>query len=189
MTLYTIGHGTRTAQELIEALRSFGVRLVADVRAYPRSRANPQFNEETLRQTLSSADIAYEHWPALGGRRRGRGEASPNTSWRHPAFRGYADYMMGDAFWCALDALLERSKASTTAVMCSETLWWRCHRRMIADAAIARGVDVRHIMRPGEAVAHQLPAWASIVGDRVAYDGGAPAFQAADDAGLSNTFR
>ena len=169
MTLYTIGHGTRTAQELVEALQSFDVSLVADVRAYPRSRTNPQFNSEPLRETLAKTAINYEHWPSLGGRRRGKGDASPNAAWQHPAFRAYADYMMEDAFWSALDALLGAESRVSTAVMCSETLWWRCHRRMIADAAVARGARVLHIMRPGVAVPHELPPWARIVGDRVSY--------------------
>lgn len=169
MTLYTIGHGTKAIGELIEALRSFDVQLVADVRAYPRSRTNPQFNEESLSESLASAGIAYEHVPALGGRRRGRGDASPNASWRHPAFRGYADYMMDDAFWAALDALLAQARHRVTAVLCSETLWWRCHRRMIADAAVARGAQVMHIMRPDHAVTHELPEWALKVGDRISY--------------------
>ena len=178
MTLYTIGHGMRTAQELIDALQSFDVRLVADVRAYPRSRTNPQFNEDTLRQTLASAAIAYEHWRSLGGRRRGRGDASPNAAWHHPAFRAYADYMMEDAFWSALDTLLAQAAQTVTAVMCSETLWWRCHRRMISDAAVARGAQVFHIMRPGVVVPHQLPAWAHVVGDRVSYAGASSGVQA-----------
>ena len=169
MTLYTIGHGTRTAQELIEALQSFDVRLVADVRAYPRSRTNPQFNEDVLRQTVAQAGLAYEHWRSLGGRRRGQGDASPNDAWRHPAFRAYADYMLEEAFLSALDMLLTHAAHTLTAVMCSETLWWRCHRRLIADAAIARGAQVLHIMRPGVAVPHQLPPFAHLVGDKVSY--------------------
>lgn len=118
---------------------------------------------------MPSAGIAYEHWAALGGRRRGLGAASPNTAWEHPAFRGYADYMMEDTFWQSLDALLARTTRCATVIMCSERLWWRCHRRMIADAATARGVRVLHLMKAGEAVEHVLAPVARIVGDRVVY--------------------
>lgn len=130
---------------------------------------NPQFNSEELAQTLAASNIRYEHWPSLGGRRRGLGASSPNKGWEHPAFRAYADYMMEEAFWGALDALLERAAATPTVIMCSETLWWRCHRRMIADAAMARGVQVVHILRPGNIKAHVLSAPAHIRGDRVSY--------------------
>ncbi len=143
--------------------------MLVDVRTYPRSRTNPQFNIDTLPQTLADAHIAYEHWELLGGRRRGLGAESPNMGWKHPAFRGYADYMMEDVFWIALDALLVRARDAVTAIMCSETLWWRCHRRMIADAAVARGAHVVHIMKPGVTAEHVLSPPARIVGDRVSY--------------------
>lgn len=145
------------------------MELLIDVRAYPGSRANPQFGKAALAAALQSAGIVYEHWPALGGRRRGLGEASPNAAWQHPAFRAYADYMMTDEFWSTLDELLSRAGAQTTVVMCSETLWWRCHRRLIADASTARGAQVFHIMRPGILAPHVLSPPARIVGDRVVY--------------------
>jgi hypothetical protein len=169
MTLYTIGHGTRTVEEFVQALKVKGVQLLADVRSFPRSQTNPQFNSDALAQTLAASDIKYEHWGSLGGRRRGLGPNSPNSRWEHPAFRGYSDYMMEDAFWSALDALLDQASLATTAVMCSETLWWRCHRRMIADAAVARGARVLHIMKPGIELDHVLSPPGHIIGDRVSY--------------------
>jgi uncharacterized protein (DUF488 family) len=167
--LYTIGHGTRTTDELIAALRGAGVRAVADVRAHPRSLTNPQFNRDVLGPKLAGCGIAYAHWSALGGRRRGLGAASPNVAWKNAGFRGFADYMLTDEFWFALDDLLVQAAARATAVMCSETLWWRCHRRMIADAATARGAEVAHIMKPGVVVAHVLSPAARIAGNRVSY--------------------
>jgi uncharacterized protein (DUF488 family) len=167
--LYTIGHGARPQQELIEALRSFGVTSLADVRRYPRSRANPQFNQVALSVALPNCSIEYHHWETLGGRRTGTGAQSPNAGWRHPAFRAYADFMMEAAFWETLDRLLRGARENTTSVMCSETLWWRCHRRLIADAAVARGFCVLHIMRLGTVAAHVLSPPARIVGDRVTY--------------------
>jgi len=169
MTLYTIGHGTQPLDELVELLRCHGVERVVDVRSFPRSRKNPQFNNERLASDLPAAGIAYEHAPDLGGRRRAL-RLSPNAAWEHPAFRGYADYMLEPAFWNALDVLLTSSQTTPTAVMCSETLWWRCHRRMIADAATARGAQVVHIMKAGEAAAHRLTPFARISGDRLTYD-------------------
>jgi len=145
------------------------VRAVADVRRYPRSRANPQFNGEALGTVLPAAGIGYAQHERLGGRRSATRADSPNAAWTHPAFRAYADYMMEDEFWEALDAMLRDARQDPTAVMCSETLWWRCHRRLIADAATARGFRVFHIMRPGIVAAHVLSAHSHVVGDRVSY--------------------
>ena len=172
MILYTIGHGTRTLEEFLELLRSHGVERLVDVRSYPGSRANPQFNKERLAIDLPAAGIAYAHARDLGGRRLGLADASPNRAWEHAAFRGYADYMMEPPFWNALDILLKSAQTVPTAIMCSETVWWRCHRRMIADAATARGAEARHIMKSRQAVPHQLTAFARVIGDRVSYEAG-----------------
>lgn len=169
MILFTIGHGTRPFDEFVEFVRAHGIARVVDVRSYPGSRKNPQYGKERLERTLPAAGIEYEHMLELGGRRRGLGASSPNTGWEHEAFRGYADYMMEPAFWSALDELLRKAAAEPVAVMCSETLWWKCHRRMIADAATARGAHVRHIMRTDLAAPHQLTPFAKIVGGRVAF--------------------
>jgi uncharacterized protein (DUF488 family) len=169
MTLYTIGHGRRTLGELVEALQSEQIGSVADVRRFPRSRANPQFNSDELPEKLVADGIRYKHWTSLGGRRRGLGASSPNTAWQNAAFRGFADYMMEEAFWSALDSLLGEARLTPTALMCSETLWWRCHRRLIADAAVARGVPVLHIMKPGVVAKHLLSPPARIIGNYVRY--------------------
>ncbi|HEY6358245.1 MAG TPA: DUF488 domain-containing protein, partial [Vicinamibacterales bacterium] len=174
VTLYTIGHGTRSTEDFLAMLRERGIALLIDVRAFPSSRANPQFNKDALAATLAAAGIAYEHWPQLGGRRRGLGDASPNTAWQHPAFRAYADYMMTGEFRTALDSLMARTAERPTAVMCSETLWWRCHRRLIADAAVARGADVLHLMKSGDAKPHALSPHARIAGNSVTYVGDIP---------------
>lgn len=169
MTLYTIGHGTRSIEEFVATIRGASVARVVDVRAFPRSRTNPQFNEDALAQSLAAAGIEYVHRPTLGGRRRGLGPASPNVGWQQPAFRAYADHMLSDNFWSALDEVLSQAHDRPTAIMCSETLWWRCHRRLIADAATARGATVRHLMKPGTASAHSLSPPARVVGQRVVY--------------------
>ena len=168
-TLYTVGHGTRTTLEFLDILAGFGIEVLADVRSYPRSRTNPQFDRETLAASLTGAGSQYQHWQALGGRRRGLGASSPNSAWEHPAFRGYADHMMSAEFSSALDQLLVQAAMARTVVMCSETLWWRCHRRMIADAALVRGATVRHIMKSGVTVDHALTPFARITDGRVAY--------------------
>jgi len=169
MRLYTIGHGTRSIAEFVGMLQERHIGLLVDVRAFPASRANPQFNKEALSQALAAAGIDYQHEPALGGRRRGLGDASPNLAWQHPAFRAYADYMMTDEFWSAFDALLAQAASCPTAIMCSETLWWRCHRRLIADAAVARGAHVIHLLKTHSAAEHVLAPPAHVEGDRVTY--------------------
>jgi uncharacterized protein (DUF488 family) len=171
LPLFTIGHGTRSIDDFVSLLREHRIVTVADVRSYPSSRANPQFNRDALAASLEEVGVRYDHRRELGGRRHGLGSASPNTAWTHPAFRGYADYMLQDVFWNALDDLLAEAAVQVTTVMCSETLWWRCHRRMIADAAIARGVAVMHVMKPGSVAQHELTPFAKIVERRVRYDG------------------
>lgn len=139
--LYTVGHGTRPLDELVAVLADAGVQLLVDVRRYPGSRRNPQFSRESLEGTIH----AYEWWgDTLGGRRREVSE-SHHPDLRNAAFRAYADYMDTPEFRRAFDALLARARARTTAIMCAETPWWRCHRRLIADASVLAGVDVVHL--------------------------------------------
>lgn len=167
MTLYTIGHSTRTAEELLELLRRNGVRELVDVRAFPGSRRHPHFGSEALRAFLTRAGIAYVHSPELGGRRKPRPDAAP-TAWREPGFAAYADYMTTPEFKRAVDALLERAAERPTAIMCSEAVPWRCHRSMISDAVAARGWEVLHIL--GTAVsAHTLTSFAVVDGCDVRY--------------------
>ena len=151
--IFTIGHSTRTIDELVGLLREVDVDLLVDVRAIPRSRAMPQFNADTFPDSLAAAGIGYHHLPALGGRRHHlKGEpASANTLWRVPAFRNYADYAETEGFRAGLDELLRLARDHRSAVMCAEAVWWRCHRRIIADYLVARGVPVAHIMGPGKA--------------------------------------
>lgn len=173
MTAWTIGHGTRPADELVRLLTAHGIRLLADVRTVPRSRRNPQFNRETLPATLAAADIRYAHLPGLGGLRRPRAD-SMNTAWRNAAFRGYADYMATPEFAAALDELLGLAASAPTAIMCAETVPWRCHRSLIADALLVRGVEVRHLVAGGAADPHRLTPFARVGHDRLTYPAAQP---------------
>lgn len=148
--VFTIGHSRRSADELIALLGEAGADLVADVRAFPRSRTNPQFNRDVLPETLAAAGIDYRYLPALGGRRRAGKTASPNTLWRNESFRAYADYAGTSEFRAGLDELRALAKEHRCAVMCAEAVWWRCHRRIIADYLLAQGFEVAHIMAPGK---------------------------------------
>lgn len=150
--LYTIGHSTRSVDELIEALRAWNVETVVDIRHFSRSRRNPQFNEDVLAAALRQADIAYLALPGLGGLRgRADGASSQNAGWHHAAFKNYADYATTRVFAEALETLLLRAAGSTCAVMCAEAVWWRCHRRIVADYAIAHGIRVFHIFTAAKA--------------------------------------
>jgi uncharacterized protein (DUF488 family) len=147
-TIFTIGHSTRTVAEFVALLRQVSVNLLIDVRSIPRSRTNPQFNADTLPEALFEAGIAYRHLPALGGlRHRTKGAMpSPNTLWRVAAFRNYADYAATKAFRMGLDELRALARDNCCAIMCAEAVWWRCHRRIIADYLLAEGILVSHIM-------------------------------------------
>ncbi len=148
--LFTIGHSTRTLDELIAMLREAGVTRLADVRAFPRSRMNPQFNVDTLPAALAAAGIDYRHLPALGGRRGTRADApSRNTLWNVQAFRNYADYAQTPPFRRALDDLTRLAADRPTAIMCAEAVWWRCHRRLVTDYMLVAGWHVVHLMAPG----------------------------------------
>ena len=147
-TIFTIGHSTRTIAEFVTLLRQVSVDMLVDVRSIPRSRTNPQFNADALPKALLEAGISYRHLPALGGlRHRKKGMMpSPNTFWRVAAFRNYADYAATDAFRMGLDELRALARDNCCAIMCAEAVWWRCHRRIIADYLLAEGVTVSHIM-------------------------------------------
>jgi uncharacterized protein (DUF488 family) len=149
-TIYTIGHSTRSVGELVALLREARVNLLVDVRSVPRSRTNPQFNTDTLPQVLAEAGIGYRHIRALGGlRHHPKGApASPNTLWRNNAFRNYADYAMTGPFREGLAELRALAGEHTCAIMCAEAVWWRCHRRLVADYLLTEGVPVAHIMGP-----------------------------------------
>jgi uncharacterized protein (DUF488 family) len=170
LTLYTIGHSTRTAEELIALLRTAEVERVIDVRTIPRSRRNPQFNEESLRSSLTAVGIGYQRIGRLGGLRRPRKD-SPNSGWRNESFRGFADYMQTEDFEAGLEALRASAEEGTVALMCAEAVPWRCHRSLIADALTARGAEVRHIVGGSPAKAHRLTSFARVDGRRVTYPG------------------
>lgn len=151
--IYTIGHSTRTIEEFLALLVEHEVRLLVDVRRFPGSRRHPQFGRDALAASLAEAGIAYRHEEALGGRRAGDPSAgpSPNTAWRHAAFRAYADYTATSTFQTALRRLMHDGAERRTVIMCAEAVPWRCHRRLITDALLARGVPVLDVIGAGEA--------------------------------------
>ncbi|HTU01695.1 MAG TPA: DUF488 domain-containing protein [Candidatus Sulfotelmatobacter sp.] len=173
MTLWTIGHSTRSSQEFVEILTHHGVRAVADVRRYPASRRFPHFNREPLAASLRAGGIEYESFSELGGRRPRR-PGSANTAWRDPGFQGYADYMETAAFRDGLERLVAFAAPRPTAIMCAEALWWRCHRGLIADALKAAGHTVVHIV-DGSTQDHPYTAAARIVEGRLSYRNAAEA--------------
>jgi uncharacterized protein (DUF488 family) len=160
--VYTIGHSTREFPEFLGLLESHGIRGVVDVRRYPASRRHPQYARAALEQTLTGAGIAYTHEGDLGGRRAPRPD-SPNTAWRSLSFRGYADYMDAAPFQEALERVITLARQSAIAVMCAEAVPWRCHRQLIADALVARGHEVRHILAADRADAHRLTPFARVL--------------------------
>jgi uncharacterized protein (DUF488 family) len=166
--MWTVGHSTRSGEELVALLAGHGIVRLVDVRTLPRSRRNPQFNQEALPATLEVAGIAYVHMPGLGGLRSPRPD-STNLAWRNPGFRGYADYMQTPEFATNLAALVELAGRGRAAVMCAEAVPWRCHRSLLADALAVRGVRVEHILSPGLAEPHALTAWAHVEGTTVTY--------------------
>ncbi len=170
MILYTIGHSTRALEEFLRLLDGEGIVHVADVRAYPVSLRYPHFNREPLASALAALGVGYSHHAALGGRRTPAPD-SPNAGWRNAGFRGYADHMRTSEFGSALEALLVVARETPTAVMCAEAVPWRCHRSLIADAVVARGGSVRHILDAG-ARPHLLHDFAVVRGEMVTYPSG-----------------
>jgi uncharacterized protein (DUF488 family) len=168
--VWTIGHSTRTLARLVELLRVHGVTRVVDVRRFPRSRRHPHFDTAALARDLPAAGIAYSHAPGLGGFRRARPD-SINTGLRNTSFRGYADYMQTDEFAHHLAGLLVAAAEAPTAIMCAESVPWRCHRSLIADALVAQAVDVRHIIDERHAEPHTLTSAARVESGRVTYPG------------------
>ena len=169
-SIWTVGHSTRGVEEFIELLRGYEVEAVADVRRYPASRRHPRFNQERLSASLVGARIAYLPLRELGGRRRPLPD-SRNTAWRNESFRGYADYMESDEFRSGIERLLGLARDKRTAVMCSEVLWWRCHRALIADYLKAKGVSVVHILSPEKSAAHPYTSAARVVDGQLSYAG------------------
>jgi uncharacterized protein (DUF488 family) len=167
-TIWTVGHSTRPIGEFTKFLRTHEIRLLVDVRTIPRSRHNPQFNTDRLAESLKEAGLVSLHMPALGGLRKPRKD-SINNGWRNASFRGYADYMQTPEFWSALEELKMHGRQGPTAIMCAEAVPWRCHRSLIADALVARGWEVRHILSQVKTDEHRLTPFAVIDGDTLAY--------------------
>jgi uncharacterized protein (DUF488 family) len=158
-TIWTVGHSTRPIGEFTDLLRAHEICLLVDVRTIPRSRYNPQFNRDTLAQSLSEAGLQYRHLPELGGLRKPKKD-SLNDGWRNASFRGYADYMQMEKFQRDLEELMAYGTDMKTAIMCAEAVPWRCHRSLIADALVSRGWEVQHVMSPEKATPHVLTSFA-----------------------------
>ncbi len=168
---FTIGHSTRSIEEFVELLQQSEIRFLVDVRTVPRSRTNPQFNAPTLAASLAPCQIGYSHIAGLGGL-RGRQkqvEESMNDLWQNQSFRNYADYTQTPAFQEGLQQLLELGAMGRTAIMCAEAVWWRCHRRIIADHLLARGLTVFHILGPQDVPPATLTPGAVVTADSVTY--------------------
>jgi uncharacterized protein (DUF488 family) len=174
--LFTVGHSNRTLEDFVALLSAHGVRRALDVRRYPQSRKWPHFDAAALAASLPRAGIAYAGFPELGGRRRPRPD-SRHTAWRNDAFRGYADFMETGQFQEGLERGLEQARGGSSALLCAEALPWRCHRSLIADAALARGWTVSDILSEREARQHRLTDFARIEGTSVIYDGGVLPFE------------
>jgi uncharacterized protein (DUF488 family) len=168
LTVWTVGHSTRPLTDFLEILAAYRVELVAAVRRFPGSRSQAQYQQPALESALHRVGIGYIWLPDLGGHRQPVWD-TPNTTWRHPAFRGYADYLAGEEFAACLVELLTLAWGLRTAVMCAELLWWRCHRRMIADVLVSLGAHVIHIRDVKTAETHRLRAPARLVRGVLSY--------------------
>ena len=168
LTIFTVGHSTRTLPEFVEILRAYRIALVVDVRSVPRSRHNSQFNKETLPAALKAEGVGYVHMPDIGGLRRPVRD-SVNTAWRNKSFRGYADYMQTKEFTEQLLHLMALARENCVAIMCAEALPWRCHRSLIADALVVRKVTVEHIISKDSVIRHKLTEWAHLEGMKITY--------------------
>jgi uncharacterized protein (DUF488 family) len=174
VNLRTVGHGTLPQEDFATLVSDAGIEVVVDVRSFPASRRHPQFRREAMERWLPATGIAYQWEPRLGGRRRARPD-SPHRALRVAAFRGYADHMETDEFRDAIDDLLVEGGTRPVAVMCAESVWWRCHRRLLADAAVLlRGTSVEHLFHDGRIDPHRPTPEARVDGRRLVYDGGEP---------------
>jgi uncharacterized protein (DUF488 family) len=166
--IMTIGHSTRSFNELVELLHANAVTTLIDIRTIAKSRTNPQFNSDNLTKMLPAEEIKYEHMADLGGLRHARAN-SLNTVWQNASFRGYADYMETDSFREAIHTLLRLASQETVAIMCAEAVWWRCHRSMVADELCAEGITVKHIIGNKVAQPHKLRSFAHVENGHVSY--------------------
>ncbi len=168
VSLWTVGHSTRSLDDFIALLQAHGIRRLVDVRTIPRSRHNPQFNKDQLPESMKQAGIQYVHMPALGGLRHACRD-SVNGAWRNASFRGFADYMQTAEFEVALKELIRLARSRRTAIMCAEAVPWRCHRSLIADALLVRGLKVEEITSETATRPHTLTPWACVVGEHITY--------------------
>ncbi len=166
--IYTIGHSTRTIEEFLELLFAFHIKIVADIRRLPGSRKYPQFDQDQLKKSLEENGIEYAYIENLGGRRSAK-KNSKNTTWRNKSFQGYADYMETESFANGAAQLAKYALDAPTAMMCSEAVWWRCHRSMVSDYFKAKGWEVLHVMALGKATEHPYTAPARVVDHQVFY--------------------
>ncbi len=170
MKLWTIGHSTRNIDQFTALLKDNGIKLVVDVRSLPGSKRYPQFNKESLADSLGEAGIRYEHFPELGGRRKPKKD-SQNTAWRNASFRGYADYMETEEFREGIERLLDfANKVGPTAIMCAEAVWWRCHRSLISDYLKVSGIEVIHILDANKTEPHPFTSAARIADGALSYE-------------------
>jgi uncharacterized protein (DUF488 family) len=167
-TIYTIGHSTRASDEFLSILKAFGIELIADIRTVPRSRRNPQYDQQSLKRFLKEHNLGYIHLAALGGLRRPKRHSS-NMGWVNESFRGYADYMQTPDFEKAVEDLVARAAEIQTVIMCAEAVPWRCHRSLVGDALLVRGMEVEDIMSEKVAKPHKLTAWARVEGLHITY--------------------
>lgn len=170
LTVWTIGHSTRTADGFIQLLTAHKIVNLSDVRSFPGSSRFPHFNRDALSQSLSGHGIRYYHQPSLGGRRRPSPD-SRNTAWRNASFRAYADHIETAEFQAGIHQLLTLAAEGRTAVMCAEAVWWRCHRSLIADYLKSQGCDVVHIIDASKSESHPFTSAARIVDGRLSYEG------------------
>lgn len=168
MRVFTIGHSTHPIEEFVELLTINDVIKLVDVRTVAKSRHNPQFNEDAMEESLPAVGISYERMTELGGLRHSRND-SPNGGWRNASFRGYADYMLTQDFADAVDTLVEKGRDNDLAIMCAEAVPWRCHRSLVGDALLVRGIEVLDIMSPKSTRPHTLTRFAKVDGTRVSY--------------------
>ena len=166
--IFKIGHSTRTLEDLVGLLQAYGVRLVVDVRSIPRSRRNPQFNQEKLSADLKESEIDYVRLKELGGLRHPKLD-SQNKGWRNESFRGFADYMQTPDFEAGINELIKLAGNGPVVIMCAEAVPWRCHRSLIADALLVRGISVEHIMTLKARMEHSITKWAHLSGKQITY--------------------
>ena len=169
-TIWTVGHSTRSGEEFVQILLAPEIQVLVDVRSFPGSRRYPQFNRAALSESLKQVGIAYRHEPRLGGRRTPRAD-SHNTAWKNASFRAYADHMESEEFRKGVKDLLELAASGRTAVMCAESLWWRCHRSLISDYLKADGHEVIHILSETKTEEHPFTSAARIVDGSLSYRG------------------